>query len=95
MAVFVGTATIEVRAYWSRLAWSHGAGTFHASSIPPGEDYSRGDILRRRRHGVCCACCWLQSCVTRLWFLSVFIRSLSLVTTESHIFRELLFWSIW
>jgi len=37
---------------------------------------------------------WLQSCVTRLWFLSVFIRSLFLVTTESHIFRELLFWSI-
>jgi len=32
----------------SWLAWIHGGGIIHAS-IPPWEDYSRGDIFRRRR----------------------------------------------
>jgi len=35
--------------FW--LPWIHGGGTFHADirPIPPWEDYSRGDIFRRRR----------------------------------------------
>jgi len=33
--------------FW--LAWIHGGGTFHDNIIPPWDDYSRGDIFRRRR----------------------------------------------
>jgi len=37
----------KVARFW--LAWIHGGGTFHADITPPWEDYSRGDIFRRRR----------------------------------------------
>ena len=43
----VKTIRSKIARLW--LAWSHGGGTFRANIIPPWEDYSSGDIFRRRR----------------------------------------------